>query len=173
MRGRKKEPGAVRNGRDPATELTRAVVVPAQQAPVVKPRHIARSPELSETWDELIGDGSAFEIQDTPLLESWVFWATTQRQLEAQMLNAKDRSTIETCVEVVDKDGNPAGFKTSPLFQQHKQATDMNLKLSEHFGASPLARARLGLTRAATASIGEDIRLKVLKALEEHERRGD
>lgn len=174
MRGRKREPAAVRNGRDPSVELTRAVVVPAQERAVVKPEIIAESVELSDTWDNLIGDGSAYEAQDVPLLEAWVFWAVTQRQIEARMYNPKN-GAIETSLArgMIDDNGDPEAIVASPLFRQLKQATEMNLKLAEHFGATPLARARLGLTRAATASIGDDIRLKVIAALEEHERRGD
>lgn len=141
----------------------------------MKPRHVIESAVLSDIWDELVGDGSAYEAQDAPLLESWVFWTATKRQLEVQMLRGQDKSVIETCVVKGDAgdDGAPVGFTTSPLFRQYKQATDMELKLADHFGASLLSRERLGLARAATASIGADIRLKVLKALEEHERRGD
>ena len=166
MRGRKREPGAVRDGRDPATELARVDAVPTEVAsnlegPATKPDWVASTPSLSRRWDELVGNGLAYKPQDVALLFEWVFQTELAVQL-SQRLTGPD-GQIVTMVD--EYRGDDLVQVENPLLRQHKNAVDMALKLAEHFGGTPMARARLGLTQAVTANIGEDIRRKVMQAL--------
>lgn len=168
MRGRKREPGAVRDGRTPASELARVeatpvVTSPNLEGPAEKPEWVASVPNLSRRWDELVGDGSAYKPQDVALLFQWVFQTELAIQL-AQRLTDED-GEIVTMVDAWR--GQNLVSVENPLLRQLRNATDTSLKLAEHFGGTPMARARLGLTQAATASIGEDIRRKVLQAMRE------
>ena len=168
MRGRKKEPGAVRDGRDPATEIARVEAVPVTassnlEGPAVKPDWVASSPNLSQRWDELVGDGSAYKPQDVSMLFEWVF--QTELALQLSQLLMGDNGEIVTMVE--EWRGENLVQVENPLLKQLNKATEMSLKLAEHFGGTPMARARLGLTQAVTANIGEDIRRKVLQAMRE------
>lgn len=169
MRGRKREPGAVRDGRDPASELARVQAVPVSvqsnlEGPAEKPEWVASVPNLSRRWDELVGDGSAYKPQDVALLFEWVFQTELAIQL-SQRLTDPETGEIRTMVE--QWRGDDLVSVENPLLRQLKVATDTSLKLAEHFGGTPMARARLGLTQAATANIGEDIRRKVLQAMRE------
>ena len=171
MRGRKKEPGAVRDGRDPATELARVEALPATapanlEGPALKPAHVAANPNLSRRWDELVGDGVAYKPQDVPLLTEWVFQTELAVQL-SQKLMGEDGEVV-TMVE--EWRGENLVEVENPLLRQLRNATDEALKLAEQFGGTPMARARLGLTQAVTANIGEDIRRKVLQAMREASR---
>lgn len=166
MRGRKKEPGAVRDGRSPATELARVEATPVVtssnlEGPAEKPEWVASTPNLSRRWDELVGDGSAYKPQDVALLFDWVFYTELAIQLSQEMLDEDGR--VRTMVE--EWRGDNLVSVENPLLRQHKNAVDMALKLAEHFGGTPMARARLGLTQAVTANIGEDIRRKVIQAM--------
>ena len=168
MRGRKREPGAVRDGRTPATELARVEAVPTEvsdnlRGPAEKPEWVASSPNLSRRWDELVGNGAAYKPQDVPLLFDWVFQTELAIQL-SQQLTAED-GTIRTMVD--EWRGENLVQVENPLLRQYNKAVEMSLKLAEHFGGTPMARARLGLTQAVTANIGEDIRRKVLQAMRE------
>lgn len=153
MRGRPTEQNAVRRGRTPASELAMVEEVevmaanPALDGYAEKPELVRSRDGLSRLWDEVVGDGRAFKPQDVPLLTQMVYWMAT-----ANALMEDER----------DADPNPAR-----RLRTLSKATDYSLKLADHFGCTPMARARLGLTKAATASIGEDIRLKVLAAMEE------
>lgn len=171
MRGRKREPGAVRDGRDPATELARAEEVPVSvspnlDAPASKPADVGAVECMSAMWDQLVGDGSAYREQDVPLLTQWVYWTELARQIQGRMTLEDGR--VATLTDAWQ--GDDLVQVESPYVRQLKTATDMSLKLAEHFGGTPMARARLGLTRAATASIGEDIRRKVISAMREASR---
>lgn len=168
MRGRKREPGAVRNGRSPAAELARVGAEPVEVAsnldgPAVKPAWIEAEPKLSARWDELVGDGVAYKPQDVPLLSEWVFQTEMAIQLSQRILD--EDGNVATMVD--EWRGDAVVQVENPLLHQLRSATDESLKLAEHFGGTPMARARLGLTRAATANIGEDIRRKVLQAMRE------
>lgn len=166
MRGRKPDALAVRRRGKP----TEAQVTVVGGGYAEKPDFVYASASLSQCWDELVGDGRAYASQDTRLLTQWVFWVELANQLMSRMLS-QDGCTIESVTTAIQ--GENIVMVDSPFFKQFKQATDMAMKLADHFGGTPYARAKLGLTRAAEASIGEDVRMKVLKALEEHERRGD
>lgn len=158
----------MRDGRDPASELAIVEAQPTTvsanlEGPAEKPPMVLASPNLSVRWDELIGDGSAYKPQDVPLLTQWVWWTELAIQLSRKMLS--EGGEIQTLADQW-RGGNQVEVET-PTLKQMQRATDMSLKLAEHFGGTPMARARLGLTRAATASIGEDIRLKVISAMRE------
>lgn len=165
-RGRKPDVLAVRRSGKP----TEAKVVAVGEGYAEKPEFVLQSPALSACWDELVGDGTAYAKQDTALLTQWVFWSELANQCMARLLG-RDGVTIDSLATALK--GDSVMLVDSPYFRQFKQATDMVLKLADHFGGTPYARAKLGLTRAAEASLGEDIRRKVLKALDEHERRGN
>lgn len=169
MRGRKKGLVSIRDGRDPATELTKQIVVEAQTDLLGKPIEIKNNPRLNGLWDSMIGDGRAFQPQDIPILANWMQWVDLAIQLRMRM--TKEDGTLETTV--MRKRGEEYVEVDSPLFKQYIKATEMSTRLSEQLGGTPIARARLGLTRAATASIGDDIRSKVIQALEQRALEGN
>lgn len=173
MRGRKPKADAVRRGRTAAGELARAEraeVVPDVLGGVAeKPDLVREVPTLSRMWDALVGDGSAYVPQDVPLLTSWVFYTELASQLMERSIG-EDGETIDT-IALAREDGS-VKVKEGPYARQLRDATSMAMKLAEHFGGTPMARARLGLTRAATASIGEDIQRKIIKAMERSAKKG-
>ena len=148
---------AIRRGRTPASELALVEEVevmaqnPALDGYAEKPGFVASRPGLSILWDEVVGDGRAYKPQDVPLLTQMVFWMAQAGEL---MKMSEDDPELDQ----------------SRLLRNLAKASDYSLKLAEHFGCTPMARARLGLTKAAAVSIGEDIRLKVIQAMDEIER---
>lgn len=158
MKGRPMEAGAIRRGRTPASELALVEEVevmaanPALEGYAEKPPEVADNPSLSAMWDQVVGDGRAYKPQDVPLLELMVWWMAYG---------------VEVMFQDVEDEPSP-----SRRLRNLARATDYSLKLAEHFGATPMARARLGLTKAAAVSIGEDIRLKVIEAMDQMEAKG-
>lgn len=157
MKGRPTKRNAVRRGRTPATEIALVEDVeamaanPALDGHAEKPELVGSREALSALWDEVVGDGRAYKPQDVPLLTQMVYWMA----LANDLMENEDEA-----------DPNPAR-----RMRMLARASDYSLKLAEHFGCTPMARARLGLTEAAAVSIGEDIRLKVLSAMEEANKR--
>lgn len=158
MKGRPMEVDAIRRGRTPATELAlieNAEVIeanPALDGYAVKPSSIAEKPALDAMWDQVVGDGRAYKPQDVPLLTQMVYWMAVADEIMHQ-----------------DEEEEPSPTRR---LRNLAKASDYSLKLAEHFGATPMARARLGLTKAAAVSIGEDIRLKVIEAMDQMEAKG-
>lgn len=168
MRGRKPDENAVRRGTSPAREyakvrLARAETPPQFQGPARKPALVEASDELSYIWDEMIGDGSAYVRADEPLLEEWVYYTAMVRQIMAHMLG-KDGNSIGTMLELGDPDAPK--LKPSPYFRQLRDATETVLRIAEHFGGTPMARARIGLTQAASRAVADDVRSAVVRAVE-------
>ena len=61
--------------------------------------------------------------------------------------------------------------RTSPYFTQMEKATAQILRLSDHLGATPLARARIGIAETATQSMQVDIAAKIRALMDEREGR--
>lgn len=158
MKGRPMEANAIRRGRTPASELALVEEVevmaenPALDGYAMKPPTISEKPALSAMWDQVVGDGRAYKPQDVPLLTQMVYWMAVADEIMSQ-----------------DEEEEPS---PSRRLRNLAKASDYSLKLAEHFGATPMARARLGLTKAAAVSIGEDIRLKVIEAMDQMEAKG-
>jgi phage terminase small subunit len=115
---------------------------------------------LSKYWRQVVGDGRAYTEQDIPTITAYVTTLDMQDQLKA-MLYTKD-GNLKTCQGFGDEDED--GFmavKESPYFNQYQKAVTLSLKLAQELGATPLSRARLGVTRATEQSMQADVAHKI------------
>lgn len=166
MRGRKPKAGAQRRG----GVNDRALSVPMSGAPVEADAYTTDGPAMPpsvsdhehrvDMWRSLCGDGSAYRPEDAPLVSAFVVWSDVAEQIQSGMTN--DDGGVALTV-----DGKP-----SPYLRQLDLATKNILKLADQLGCTPLARARLGLTEAATNNINVSIADRISRAVEREERRG-
>ena len=161
MRGRKPKAGAIRRG---GAEDVAASVLAAPQAGPEKPAEVAASPSQSALWDLMVGTGRGFAPEDAPVLADMVFWMDVSRDLRARM-EAPDGS-LRTMVPAGEGPDGEAMCRPNPMLRELQRSTTMVLKLSDQLGCTPLARARIGLTRASGASVGLTIAEQVAAAME-------
>lgn len=152
MRGRKPDATAIRRGDD---ALMRASVI---DGGVVKPETVSSNAALSEMWDCCIGTGLAFEPQDAPLLEQFVFDMVQVAECRRHMFDEDGNPRPVSIAE--DELGNIA-VRANPYQKPMHEFMREALKLSDELGLSRFARTRLGLAQAAgkavTLSIAEQI----------------
>lgn len=161
MRGRKPKAGAIRRG---GAESVAATVVPAAQTGPEKPDEVAASPTQSALWDLMVGSGRGFAPEDAPALADMVFWMAVSRDLRMRMEGPD--GALRTMVPAGEGPDGEAMWQPNPMLRELQRSTTMVLKLSDQLGCTPLARARIGLTRASGASVGLTIAEQVAAAME-------
>ena len=72
MRGRKPDALAVRRGSSTA-DISTTTAVTVDDAALVKPESVSKTPILSDIWDNTVGSGISFRASDSPLIEQYVF----------------------------------------------------------------------------------------------------
>lgn len=159
MKGRKPKKDAIRRGRTPA-DVLELQAVPVRAA-VEKPDEVLANPDLDALWDTVVGDGAGFAPADVPILTQLVYWLDVARTCRERMTGPDGRTLV-----TMDDTG-----RTSPYFTQMEKATAQILRLSDHLGATPLARARIGIAETATQSMQVDIAAKIRALMDEREGR--
>lgn len=159
MKGRKPKKDAIRRGRTPA-DVLELQAVPVRAA-VEKPDEVLANPDLGALWNAVVGDGAGYLPQDVPILTQLVYWMDVARTCRERMTGPDGRTLV-----TVDDTG-----RTSPYFTQMEKATAQILRLSDHLGATPLARARIGIAETATQSMQVDIAAKIRALMDEREGR--
>lgn len=161
MKGRKPVAGAQRRGGADDKRLAKVVAAPETTAAVVieggaipMPQSVAESPARAELWRQVVGDGSAYRPEDAPLIALFVTWMDIAEQITHAMTN--DEGGV-----LITVDGKPG-----PFLRQLDLATKNVLKLADQLGCNPLARARLGLTEAASMNLSLSINDRICKAME-------
>lgn len=162
MRGAKPKAGAQRRGGANDKVLAKVVepvvtVVDAETLgvdAVPMPKSISESPARTELWRQVVGDGSAYKPEDAPLIALFVTWMDTAEQITHAMTNEQGGVLITV-------DGKPG-----PFLRQLDLATKNVLKLADQLGCNPLARARLGLTEAASMNLSLNINDRINRAIE-------
>lgn len=157
MKGRKPKKDAIRRGRTPA-DVLELQAVPVRAA-VEKPDEVIANPDLDALWDTVVGDGAGYLPQDVPILAQLVYWMDVARTCRERMTGPDGRTLV-----TVDDTG-----RTSPYLAQMEKATNMVLRLSDQLGCTPLARARIGVTEAATQSMQVDIAARIRALMDERE----
>ena len=153
MKGRKPQAKAIRRKEGPQA-VKAEIIEPARQG-VAKPAEIAANPDLSATWDTIVGDGIAYKEQDVPILVQLVYWHDVAR----------------TCRErMTGPDGRHKRSAPNPYFKQMSDATAQIIRLSDQLGCTPLARARIGIAETATASMQVDIAQRIRQIVAEGRR---
>ena len=168
MRGRKPQANAIRRGGAQPGAIP-VVAAPIEHG-VTKPDEVIANPDLDAIWDTVVGSGAAYRQQDEPLLTQLVYWLDVARTCRAAM-TAPDGRTLMTVVGVGPKgpDGRHRDFRPNPYLAQMEKATNMVLRLSDQLGCTPLARARIGVTEAATQSMQVDIAARIRALMDERE----
>lgn len=157
MKGRKPKKDAIRRGRTPA-DVLELQAVPVR-ATVEKPDEVLANPDLDALWDTVVGDGAGYLPQDVPILAQLVYWMDVARTCRERMTGPDGRTLV-----TVDDTG-----RTSPYLAQMEKATNMVLRLSDQLGCTPLARARIGVTEAATQSMQVDIAARIRALMDERD----
>ena len=170
MKGRKPQKDAIRRGRTPA-DVLELQAVPVRAA-VEKPDEVLANPDLDALWETVVGDGAGYLPQDVPILTQLVYWMDVARTCREAM-TAPDGRTLMTVIGVGPKgpDGKHRDFRPNPYLAQMEKATAQILRLSDHLGATPLARARIGIAETATQSMQVDIAAKIRALMDEREGR--
>lgn len=123
-----------------------------------KPLSVTSNPTLSNMWDTAVGTGAAFEPQDVPFLEQFVFDMCIVEECRAHMLDEDGRPL--PIIKGEDDFGNTV-FTPNPYQKPMADAMKEAMKLAEELGLTRFARTRLGLAQAAgkavTLSIAEQI----------------
>ena len=158
MKGRKPKQDAIRRGRQPFEELT---PVQTSKHDLVKPEHILANPRLNQYWEIAVGDGHAYDEQDLPIILNYITYMDLADQLRDQLFD--ENGAIQTIMGYgpLDEEGMGGKVVESPYFKQYEKAVNMCLKLAQELGTTPMARARLGVTRAAEQSMNVDIGMKI------------
>ena len=159
MRGRKPQANAIRRGGAQPGAIP-VVATPVEHG-VTKPDEVIANPDLDALWDTVVGDGAGYLPQDVPILTQLVYWMDVARTCRERMTGPDGRTLV-----TVDDTG-----RTIPYFTQMEKATAQILRLSDHLGATPLARARIGVTEAATQSMQVDIAARIRALMDEREGR--
>lgn len=166
-RGRKPDPNAIRRGGvRPAIQYVNARPV----AGIAKPERISANPTMSACWDALVGSSLDYCSQDVPLLEAYCFWYAVLMQAEAQVVT-EDGEVITLCGEQ-GPDGlvPPESMRANPDIRTAAQASNMLRLLATDLQATPAARDRAGLVRAATRSTSADLVARTVAGYEEFRR---
>lgn len=156
MRGRKPDANAIRR-------TGGAAIVERSETAIEKPASVAAVPNLSDTWDMVVGSGMAYDSRDTPLLEQLVFNMETVRQCREACMD--ERGNIKVLIGCGDPDpvtGEYMDSKPNPYLKAMREAMAEVMKLSDQLGCSPMARARLGLTQAS----GKAVTLSIADAID-------
>ena len=159
MKGRKPQKDAIRRGRTPA-DVLELQAVPVLAA-VETPDEVLANPDLDALWETVVGDGAGYLPNDVPILTQLVYWLDVARTCRERMTGPDGRTLV-----TVDDTGG-----TSPYFTQMEKATSQILRLSDQLGATPLARARIGIAETATQSMQVDIAAKIRALMDEREGR--
>lgn len=168
MKGRKPKQDAIRRPPTPA-DIVRASgnTNTGGLDRAEKPDEVFLQPQLNQIWDMTFGDGSAFKTCDVPMMTQYC-WDT----MLLQQIRAKITDTEDSSVEVLGQEDGIHGTVTTPSLwlKELDKTQSRQLKLADHLGISPLARARLGLTKAAEGSmmvnIAQTLREVVRESLE-------
>lgn len=128
-----------------------------------KPLAVAQSPRLSDVWDTLIGSGIAFRQQDQPLLEQLVFDIALADDCRRHMFD-EDGNPV-ALLKAEDEDGREV-LVDNPYYKKMREISADTLKLANELGMTPVARARLGLTKASTNAANLSIAETIYKAME-------
>lgn len=166
MKGRKPDAKAVRRKRAPA--VVKAEIIEPRQQGIAKPAEVLSNPDLSATWDTIVGDGIAYKEQDVPLLVQLVYWHDVLRTCRERM-TGPDGRTLMTVIGVGEKgpDGKHKRSAPNPYFKQMAEATSQIMRLSDQLGCTPLSRARIGITETATQSMQVDIAQRIRQVMAE------
>lgn len=169
MKGRKPQTKAIRRKEGPQA-VKAEIIEPARQG-VAKPPEVLANPDLSATWDTIVGDGLAYRQQDEPLLVQLVYWHDVLRTCRERM-TGPDGRTLMTVIGVGEKgpDGKHKRSAPNPYFKQMSDATAQIIRLSDQLGCTPLARARIGIAETATASMQVDIAQRIRQIVAEGRR---
>ena len=166
MKGRKPQAKAIRRKEGPQA-VKAEIIEPARQG-VAKPAEVLANPDLSATWDTIVGDGLAYRQQDEPLLVQLVYWHDVLRTCRERM-TGPDGRTLMTVIGVGEKgpDGKHKRSAPNPYFKQMSDATAQSPRLSAQLGCTPIARARIGIAETATASMQVDIAQRIRQIVAE------
>lgn len=175
MRGRKPDTNAARRAKDKvdlaaATKIAAPVISEAsiiEPTGPVKPPEIAANENLSALWDLYAGDSLSYRPEDGPIIAQMVFELETARQCRQNCMD--DYGVIHAVVGRGEPDPVTGMYPDSvvnPWYKAMGEAQQRALKLADQLGATPLARARLGLTQAAGAAVAVSIADQVKAAVD-------
>lgn len=168
MRGAKPKKNAIRRGGPDAPELLEAR--PVEPRGIEKPDEVARSASLSVLWDQTVGASGAFRPQDVPALTQYVFQLETARQCRANAMDESGKITVLVGKGEPDENGRYVAYVENPWLKAMREAEALALKLADQLGLTPLARARLGLTNAASAAAAISIADQIDRAMRARDR---
>jgi len=164
MKGRKPQADAIRRGRKPYDELMEVKVA---DGTLVKPAEIENTPRLNEYWEMVVGNGKSYTEQDLPTIMHYISYLDMAEQLRGVLFDEQGRLQSVLGYGPMDEEGNCSKPVENPYFKQYQQAVQMCMKLAQELGATPLARARLGVTKAAEQSMTVDIGRKIRDLMKE------
>jgi hypothetical protein len=128
-----------------------------------KPATVSSNEKLSAIWDSVIGTGMAFRRQDAPLLEQFVFNMALAEDCRAHLF--KEDGTPLLFTTGYDENGNEV-YIDNPYYKKMREISADTLRLANELGMTPVARARLGLTKASTNAVNLSIAETIYKAME-------
>lgn len=143
-------------------DLTAVVVGQGARAQMT-PR-ICASPDLQELWLMTVGDGTDYTAAQAPIIEQYVLNLAMIEECTRHLVD--ENGKVHLFAE--DEDGNII-FKENPYSKRYDKLMQTNFKLATELGLTPMARARLGLTKANTNAINISIADVVRKAMAESE----
>lgn len=159
MGGRRPQAGASWRDAHPAEVLAPlSGAVPVADGPV-EPPDIAASPEAHATWLAVVGDGRAWRPEDGPLIASWCMWAAIAASCRRQLERGDGLALMVR--DGTKSDGSGGRVVKSPLVLELAMASNQLRQIGAELGITPLARARLGIAEAATASMQMDVMAKM------------
>ena len=152
---------AVRREKDRANIQATVMGDPSDTCP--KPVAVASNPKLNALWDSVIGTGMAFRHQDAPLLEQFVTNMALAEDCRAHLF--KEDGTPILFTTEYDDNGNKV-YIDNPYYKKMREISADTLRLANELGMTPVARARLGLTKASTNAVNLSIAETIYKAME-------
>lgn len=159
MGGRRPQHAAIRRDVGPSEVLVPlSGAVPTAEGPA-EPADIAASPEAHAEWLAVVGDGRAWRPEDGPLLASWCMWAAIAASCRRQLERGDGLALMVR--DGAGADGTGGRVVKSPLVQELAMASNQLRQIGAELGITPLARARLGIAEAATASMQMDVMAKM------------
>lgn len=144
-------------------DLTACVVGDGARAEMT-PRVLA-DPNLTELWKLTVGSGQDYTAAQAPIIENYVI---NIAMIEDCYDHLVDKETGAIKQFIVNKDEN--GFEImcpNPYSKQLEKLMTINVKLATELGLTPMARARLGLTKANTNAVNISIAEIVRRAMAE------